>query len=464
MSPSPVTSPTRLTTTSTGANRGEVPLRGLWLRLLQALWVILVLCDLFVLIVSLPAFYRVLHTVCTTTPIATCQDDQLTLQTLATLQHAGLSVHTYALYVFSWDMLATLVFLLLGAVIFWRKANTWMGLFVSFFLVNFGSLGLSLSHANSLLAVSSTPVYVLASSIVQPLSVLAYLCLGFFFFIFPDGRLVPRWSWALISLWIVNFVFWTVPANWPLRILNWPPVLTYLWLFIVFGGSVSTQVYRYLQVASPVQRQQIKWLIYGFAPVLILAVCFQLVLVLFPALNSPDSLLPVVAEPLYRFYYLPIPICVGIALLRYRLWDIDVLINRTVVYGLLSAILLLTYLVLVFAGQHLLVSLIGQSNAVVLVGSTLIVAALFQPLRQRIQRIIDRRFYRRKYDAAKIVAAYSATLRQEVDLDQLHDHLLAVVQETMQPAHVSLWLRPSEQDRKYQAPGRVDLRISSSEE
>jgi len=423
-----------------------------------------VLCDLFVLIVSLPAFYRVLHTVCTTTPIATCQDDQLTLQTLATLQHAGLSVHTYALYVFSWDMLATLVFLLLGAVIFWRKANTWMGLFVSFFLVNFGSLGLSLSHANSLLAVSSTPVYVLASSIVQPLSVLAYLCLGFFFFIFPDGRLVPRWSWALISLWIVNFVFWTVPANWPLRILNWPPVLTYLWLFIVFGGSVSTQVYRYLQVASPVQRQQIKWLIYGFAPVLILAVCFQLVLVLFPALNSPDSLLPVVAEPLYRFYYLPIPICVGIALLRYRLWDIDVLINRTVVYGLLSAILLLTYLVLVFAGQHLLVSLIGQSNAVVLVGSTLIVAALFQPLRQRIQRIIDRRFYRRKYDAAKIVAAYSATLRQEVDLDQLHDHLLAVVQETMQPAHVSLWLRPSEQDRKYQAPGRVDLRISSSEE
>ncbi len=444
MSPSPVTSPTRLTPTSTGANRGEVPLRGLRLRLLQALWVILVLCDLSLLIVSLPAFYSVLHTVCTTTPIATCQDDQLTPQTLAALQHAGLSVHAYALYVFTWDMLATLVFLLLGAVIFWRKANTWMGLFVSFFLVNFGSLGLSLVHEKALQAM---PV-LLDAIWGNFLPILAYLCLGFFFFIFPDGRLVPRWSWMLISLWIVNYVFWSVPANWPLNILNWPPVLLYLWLFIVFGGSVSTQVYRYRRVASPVQRQQIKWLIYGFAPVLLLSICFQLVLVLFPALNSPDSLLPVVAEPLYRFYYLPIPICVGIALLRYRLWDIDRVINRTLVYSLLTAILLVTYIFLVFAGQHLLVSLLGQSNAVVLVGSTLIVAALFQPLRQGVQRLVDRRFYRSKYDAAKIIEDFSATLRQEVDLDQLHGQLLAVVQETMQPAQVSLWLRKPEQDGK----------------
>ena len=157
--------------------------------------------------------------------------------------------------------------------------------------------------------------------------------------------------------------------------------------------------------------------------------------------NTPNSFLLIVTLPLYRFYYLPVPFCIGIALLRYRLWDIDRVINRTLVYGLLTAILLATYLVLVIGGQHLLVSLLGQSNAVVLVGSTLVVAALFQPLRQRIQRIVDRRFYRSKYDAAKIVAAFSATLRQEVDLDQVREQLLAVVQETMQPAHISLWLR-----------------------
>ena len=267
------------------------------------------------------------------------------------------------------------------------------------------------------------------------------LCLGFFFFTFPDGRYVPRWSWALISLWIVNFVFFVVPANSPLQQANWSPLIQGLELFMVFGGSLATQVYCYRRVASPLQRQQIKWLIYGFAPVLLLPICFGLVVALFPALNSPGSLLAVAIEPLFRFYYLPIPFCIGIAILRYRLWDIDVLINRTLVYGGLTTILLLTYLLLVFAGQYLLSSLLGPSNGVVLVGSTLIVAALFQLLRQRIQRIVDRRFYRSKYDAAKIVAAFSSTLRQEVDLDLLSEHLLAVVQETMQPTHVTIWLR-----------------------
>jgi hypothetical protein len=451
MSPSPITSPTRLTATSTGTNRGGVPLRGLRLRLLQALWVILVLCDLFVLIVSLPAFYRALHTVCTLPIAVDCSGyfDQLTPQALAALQHAGISPHAYALYVFTWDLLTTLAFLLVGAVIIWRRANTWMGLFVSFFLLSFASIGVSLDHVLVLQNVPSDNAFVLLGAIVGGLLVpLAYLCLAFFFFTFPDGRLVPRWSWALISLWIMNSAFWSAPADSPFNILNWPLWLQSLELFIVFGGSVATQVYRYRRVASPVQRQQIKWLIYGFAPALVLPICFGLVLVLFPALNSPGSLLWVAVEPLWRFYYLPIPFCIGIALLRYRLWDIDRVINRTLVYGLLTAILLLTYILLVFAGQHLLVSLLGQSNGVVLVGSTLIVAALFQPLRHRIQRIIDRRFYRSKYDAAKIVAAYSATLRNEVDLDQLQDHLLAVVQETMQPAHVSLWLRKPEQGGK----------------
>src|SRR5258708_3233507 len=143
-----------------------------------------------------------------------------------------------------------------------------------------------------------------------------------------------------------------------------------------------------------------------------------------------------------------IPISAGIAMLRYRLYDIDVLINRTLVYGLLTATLLGTYLLLVFGGQYLLTSFLGSSNAAVLVVSTLIVAALFHPLRRRLQAIIDHRFYRRKYDAARVLAAFSATLRNEVDLDQLREHLVAVVQETMQPTHVSLWLRNDEQRRR----------------
>ena len=122
-------------------------------------------------------------------------------------------------------------------------------------------------------------------------------------------------------------------------------------------------------------------------------------------------------------------------MLRYRLYDIDVLINRTLVYGLLTATLLGTYLLLVFGGQYLLASFFGPSNTVVLVVSTLLVAALFQPLRQRVQQLVDRRFYRSKYDAARVVARFSETLRQEMNLDQLCEQLVTVVQETVQPSH-----------------------------
>jgi len=153
-------------------------------------------------------------------------------------------------------------------------------------------------------------------------------------------------------------------------------------------------------------------------------------------------------------------------MLRSRLFDIDVIINRTLVYGALTVLLALVYLGLVIGLQslvHLFTGQVGQSPIVV-VASTLAIAALFQPLRHRIQAIIDRRFYRRKYDAAKIVAAYSATLRQEVDLDQLREHLVAVVQETMQPIYVSLWLRPPAHHGTHQVPWRANPAGPSEDE
>ena len=175
------------------------------------------------------------------------------------------------------------------------------------------------------------------------------------------------------------------------------------------------------------------------------------VLALVPVLAERGSLYPLVSNETGFLLTLFPPLSFGFAMLRYRLWDIDVLINRTLVYGALTASLALIYLGLVIGLQYLLRGLINQTNNVAIVISTLAIAALFQPLRHRIQEVIDRRFYRRKYDAARTLAAFSAVLRNEVDLDQLGEQLVTVVEDTMQPAHVSLWLRKSEQAVKYKA-------------
>jgi hypothetical protein len=164
---------------------------------------------------------------------------------------------------------------------------------------------------------------------------------------------------------------------------------------------------------------------------------------------------------LYLFGAL-IPLSIASAILRSHLWDIDVLINKALVYGTLTVLLALFYVSLVIGLGSLVRIFRGQvsQSPIVIVASTLAIAALFQPLRHRLQRFIDRRFYRSKYDAAKTLEAFSATLRNEVDLGQLREQLLNVVQETMQPTHVSLWLRPSERStgepRRMEKPSAVE--------
>jgi hypothetical protein len=146
-----------------------------------------------------------------------------------------------------------------------------------------------------------------------------------------------------------------------------------------------------------------------------------------------------------------IPVATGVAILKYRLYDIDLLINRTLVYGSLTATLVLLYFGGIVVLQRLLVVLTGEKSTLAVVASTLATAALFNPLRGRIQSFIDRRFYRRRYDARKTLEAFSATLRDETDLGALHGDLVGVVGETIQPEHVSLWLRPDTVSKGQQA-------------
>ena len=232
---------------------------------------------------------------------------------------------------------------------------------------------------------------------------------------------------------------------------------------LTYGGTVAVLVYRYVRVFSSSQRQQAKWLLFGFGGLLVMGTLFDLLASLFPALAAPDSLYQLAGGTITTVIFLLMPLSLVIAMQSYRLWDIDVLIRRTLVYTILTAILALIYVGCVVLLQHLVNGITGQAgqSPLVIVASTLAIAALFQPLRYRIQAGIDRRFYRRKYDAAKTVAAFSTTLRQEVDLEQLKEELIAVVQETMQPSQVSLWLRPPARDGTPRVPWRDTPPLSS---
>jgi hypothetical protein len=206
-------------------------------------------------------------------------------------------------------------------------------------------------------------------------------------------------------------------------------------------------------------REQIKWIAFAASVVVLVYLLTVVASFLVPSVTwfAPDSPLWLnILEYAALVSLTAVPIAVGFAVLKYRLYDIDIIINRTLVYGSLTAILAGIYFGGVTATQTLFRILTGQEELpqLVVVVSTLVIAVLFNPLRRRIQSFIDRRFYRKKYDARKTLEAFSMKLRDETDLETLSDDLVGVVRETMQPAHVSLWLRPfDDMGRRKELPG-----------
>ncbi|HYN88824.1 MAG TPA: hypothetical protein VER55_09850, partial [Ardenticatenaceae bacterium] len=208
----------------------------------------------------------------------------------------------------------------------------------------------------------------------------------------------------------------------------WEPgfAVTFLVLLTVMSAG-ALSVFLRLRRSTGVERQQLKWFVYAVG--------------LFVLVSPGAALNSRLPQVLVIIAVLGIPAAVGSAILRYRLYDIDVLINRTLVYTMLTGALSMVYFGSVVLLQALFRLLSGPGDDLAIIISTLGIAALFQPLRRRIQAAIDQRFYRRKYDAEQVLSSFAALARDEVDLDRLTAALLAVIEETVQPAHVSVWLR-----------------------
>jgi hypothetical protein len=441
--------PTEMTESRERYSSARVP--GRWLLLARAGWVALVVLTLGIFFASLPVYLALLQTPCVGTACA--NQALLTPEQAGVLKGMGLSIGNYAAYMAALTLALVPICLVVSTLIAWRRSDDRMAMLVAYMLVTFGPIN-----------VTST-VLAIPFPWQVPNACLFFLALALLvlvFLLFPSGQFVLRWTrWTLV-VFLAVFIPFTFFPNAPFTQNTLALSLLYLTYLGEFAIIAVVQLYRYRRVSSPLQRQQTKWVVYGIS-VLCGVIVVGYVLLIVPALSSPSSLYLPALYVVSTFLLFLIPLSFGFAILRYRLWDVDILIRRTLVYSTLTVILTAVYVGLVIGLQALLRGIISQDSGVAIVLSTLAIAALFQPLRHRIQEVIDRRFYRSKYDAAKTVAAFSATLRQEVDLDQLREQLLAVVQETMQPAHVSLWLRPPEHNGKQRAPWRAHLPASSQE-
>ena len=420
--------------------------RGRWLHLARVAWVAVAITALAIALFSIPSSFEQYRTVCTAAS-EVCTERavwQPTPEGVRALQDVGLSLDAYALLNVAIDKIGDLVWFAVGALIFLRRSDERMALLTSLFLIAFGTLAIDTTDAETL--ISSQPAWWLP---VRGVEIVGQVCGPLFFLLFPNGRFVPRWTRWLAVAFIAYNVF-EIPFP---ELYSGSPIVESVSLLVFVGFVLSVTgalVYRYRRVFSSAQRQQTKWVVFGTA--LGVAGTFPSQLPLDLNLVGGDTpLVLLVLNMGFTLSFLLVPFSISVAVLRSHLFDIDVLINRTLVYGSLTAMLVALYVGGIVLLQRIFVALTGENSTLAVVASTLVIAALFNPLRRRIQSFIDRRFYRKKYDARTTLEAFSAKLRDETDLDALSDDLIGVVRETMQPAHVSLWLRPDTPPKGEQA-------------
>lgn len=421
----------------------DTSLRPPWVHLARAGWVLLAFACLGLFLDSVIHIAQAPLPSCAAPGAACPASTQVTREDADIAAALGLPVPLLPLSL-AFSILARLSLAVVGLIIFWRRSEDWMALVLSGALLTVlleGVQGISPS-----LHLLQGALFGIGTALFLPIP-----------FLFPTGHFEPPWMrWPVIALTVPYVILVTFFLYSP-RYAGLTAVLTLLWV----GLSLYAMPYRYFRVSGPVERQQIKWVLLGISASFVTAIYYSAVTALYPITQPSPArvLLLLVNLPLYLAGYGFFAFAILVAMLRYRLWDIDLIIRRTLVYSALTALLALTYFGLVIILQNAVTALPapaapyggaaqvgGARSEWVTVASTLAVAALFAPLRGRIQAFIDQRFYRQKYDAAQTLAAFAAVARDETDLNALTQHLIRIVQATMQPEHAAVWLAPRPAD------------------
>jgi uncharacterized membrane protein len=402
-------------------------MRSMQRRLFAVMWAFWAVCAVAswgVWLISVPRFLQ--RAALGTLPTVTTNDPSPAIAASEGAAAWGVSVTTWSWINVIVNSLSFLVFCLVAFLI-WRRVRTGFGLLTAYILILGGSAFMSVVVYSAELPAKFMAVYELGA-IIWPL---------FFpwLYLFPNGKAVPRrFLWvlgplmglfAMLHLLYMASIYVEASTPFARAVEGLQPVSDTM-VPAMFALIVCAQIYRYIKVSGAVEREQTKWFLLG------LVITFAVPALLSLIGNYPDEL--------NALTFMALPIGIGVAILRYRLWDIDIIIRRTLQYALLTGLLASVYFGCVLLLQQLFEALTGQTSPVAIVASTLAIAALFNPLRYRVQAFIDRRLFRRKYDAAQTLTAFAAAARDETDLDALTAQLMRVVAETMQPEKVRLWL------------------------
>jgi hypothetical protein len=410
------------------------PLRGVSLRLAQAITALITAAFVSMFLVGLPARYAWLE------QFASQAQAVLWWNTHIDIRLVDLLKDIFPTAALTFEAVVMLLYGLDAALLFWKRSHDWMAL-----LTAAGMCGFAMHITPTLLTwMELSPQNTLVGSLFKAVGLaLAFL----FLYLFPSGSFAPRWMHLFIVAWLGWSILWIL---YPQSVFGFRDPYTidipgFLLLMAWWGVGIASQIYRYLRVSGPLERQQTKTITFGAAG-LLLGYLFYVPLREIMLLTPNPRVASVVFHLIAPYIYLVIvgifPFLITRSILRYRLWDIDLVIRRTLVYTVLTGLLSIFYFGSVALLQGLLTAAGVPSSAAVIVVTTLAIAALFNPLRRRIQDFIDRRFYRQKYDTEKALAEFAAAARSETDLDQLSNHLTNTVRQTLQPEQVSLWLKP----------------------
>ncbi len=417
----------------TNSNGDQAVLHNPWLTIGRIVWLLVVTA----VVISMAAFAFRGARIFLSEPAV--EDSFAALSPLITYQ-----TYTRLILVARYSVL--IVYLMIGVFIFWRASTTVIGLVTSLTVILLPQITQLLGNEAYFPEWLGTPFGTQLLSVNSFLTALGFTVLLLFIHLFPTGRFPTA---GLKRIGLASFALLAVLSVVSLGVdldtgLGWILFLVGPLIALVVG--IAGAVFRYMRVSGPTERLQTRWVLASLA----LLIAWQI----FIAGSSPFRSWNPWAAPFALFQLVGgvivavlVPLSITRAILRFHLWDIDVIVRKTVVYTLLSGVLLGVYLLAIILLQWLFSRVAGELSPVITVLSTLLIAALFLPLRRRIQDGIDRRFFRRKYDAEKTLEQFAATARDETDLDKLTAELLRVIQETMQPEHLSLWLldetRPS---------------------